>query len=147
MFEDVTHSINICSSFFAGSIRWMAPELILALVEDDSGQPPPISTHSDVYAFASVCFEVAPTLCASSVTHPIPMQVATGELPYPHRTNDRAVTVDILRGVEPSRGGWCYLLLENEDAFWTTLERCWNQECVLRPPMQELVRLLEGMKL
>jgi len=36
----------------------MAPELIIALVEDDSGQPPPITTYSDVYAFASVCLEV-----------------------------------------------------------------------------------------
>lgn len=39
----------------------MAPELILALVEDD-GQVPPITTHSDVYAFASVCLEVRRTV-------------------------------------------------------------------------------------
>jgi hypothetical protein len=36
----------------------MAPELVLALVEDD-GQAPPITTFSDVYAFASVCLEVS----------------------------------------------------------------------------------------
>lgn len=35
----------------------MAPELILALVEDD-GLSPPITTSSDVYAFACVCLEV-----------------------------------------------------------------------------------------
>jgi hypothetical protein len=35
----------------------MAPELVLALVEDD-GRAPPITTYSDVYAFASVCLEV-----------------------------------------------------------------------------------------
>ena len=34
----------------------MAPELIMALVNDDG--VPPITTSSDVYAFASVCFEV-----------------------------------------------------------------------------------------
>lgn len=45
------------TSFFAGSTRWMAPELVLALVEDD-GRPPPLTTSSDVYAFASVCLEV-----------------------------------------------------------------------------------------
>jgi len=36
----------------------MAPELVLTLVEDD-GQAPPITTFSDVYAFASVCLEVS----------------------------------------------------------------------------------------
>jgi hypothetical protein len=35
----------------------MAPELILALVEDDD-RPPPITTYSDVYSFACVCLEV-----------------------------------------------------------------------------------------
>jgi hypothetical protein len=46
----------------------MAPELILALVEDD-GRAPPITTYSDVYAFASVCLEVGtPTslICSPS---------------------------------------------------------------------------------
>ena len=49
--EDATESLNIASSFFAGSTRWMAPELILALVEDD-GPTPRVTTYSDVYAFA-----------------------------------------------------------------------------------------------
>lgn len=53
----MSDSIKIGSSFFAGSTRWMAPELILALVEDDGGVPP-ITTYSDVYAFGSVCLEV-----------------------------------------------------------------------------------------
>ncbi|KAF5350134.1 hypothetical protein D9756_009091 [Leucocoprinus leucothites] len=74
------------TSFFAGSTRWMAPELIQVLVEDD-GRTPPITTYSDVYAFGSVCLEVA-----------------TGQLPYAHRSNDHSVTVDILRGIKPTRG-------------------------------------------
>ena len=39
----------------------MAPELILALVDDD-GIIPPITTYSDVYAFASICLEVSSIL-------------------------------------------------------------------------------------
>lgn len=125
--EDMSDTINIGSSFFAGSTRWMAPELVLALVEDD-GRAPPITTFSDVYAFASVCLEIA-----------------TGQLPYPHRTNDHAVTVDIMRGVKPSRGAQCLIQLKNEDAFWTTLDHCWSQACYLRPSMPELLQLLESM--
>lgn len=53
----MSESINMGTSFFAGSTRWMAPELIMGLINDD-GHIPPITTSSDVYAFASVCFEV-----------------------------------------------------------------------------------------
>jgi serine/threonine protein kinase len=58
--EDLSNTVDELkgSSFFAGSTRWMAPELILALVEDD-GPTPRVTTHSDVYAFASVCLEVS----------------------------------------------------------------------------------------
>ncbi|THU83993.1 kinase-like protein [Dendrothele bispora CBS 962.96] len=75
------------SDFFAGSTRWMAPELIQMLVEDEGGKIPQVTTFSDVYAFGSVCLEIA-----------------TGQLPYPHRRNDPAVMMDILRGVGPARG-------------------------------------------
>ncbi|EDR11754.1 uncharacterized protein LACBIDRAFT_313447 [Laccaria bicolor S238N-H82] len=45
----------------------------MSLVEDD-GKFSPITMSSDVYTFALVCLEVA-----------------TGRLPYPHRTNNHAV--------------------------------------------------------
>lgn len=52
---------TMATSFFAGSTRWMAPELVMALVEDDD-KPPPLTTASDVYAFASICLEVLQSL-------------------------------------------------------------------------------------
>ena len=55
--EEMSDSMSRGTSFFAGSTRWMAPELIIALVEDD-GVVPPITTYSDVYAFSSICLEV-----------------------------------------------------------------------------------------
>ena len=55
----------------SGIVRWMAPELILALVDEDEhssdgsqasdssgSSKPKITTMSDVYAFGSVCLEV-----------------------------------------------------------------------------------------
>jgi len=53
-FSDVLKLPNP-TSFFAGSTRWLAPELVWAMVED---QYPPITTRSDVYAFGVVAMEV-----------------------------------------------------------------------------------------
>lgn len=53
-FSDVLKLPNP-TSFFAGSTRWLAPELVWAMVEDEY---PPITTHSDVYAFGAVAMEV-----------------------------------------------------------------------------------------
>ncbi|KAG6815172.1 hypothetical protein H0H87_004431, partial [Tephrocybe sp. NHM501043] len=125
----LSDSISITSSFFAGSTRWMAPELIRALIEDD-GPTPPITRHSDVYAFGSLK----------------DVQVATGGLPYPHRSNDHAVTVDILRGIKPSRGARCLIQLKDEGAFWKALDDCWNEAPCLRPAMQDLVRILNDFR-
>ncbi|KXN83259.1 putative serine/threonine-protein kinase drkD [Leucoagaricus sp. SymC.cos] len=131
MEETITKSDNKNgTSFFAGSTRWMAPELILALVEDD-GCIPPITTHSDVYAFGAVCLEVA-----------------TGQLPYAHRSNDHSVTVDIMRGIKPTRGVSLVvqgMTLRSVTSFWVMLDRCWNEEGALRPSMPEMVSFLEGM--
>ncbi|KAG6865015.1 hypothetical protein C0991_005657 [Blastosporella zonata] len=105
--EDLSDSITIASSFFAGSARWMAPELIRALIEDEAGS-----------------------------------QVATGGLPFPHRSNDHAVTVDILRGIKPSRGTHCLIKFKDEGAFWNILDDCWNEAPYLRPTMKNLVGTL-----
>ncbi|KAJ4487809.1 hypothetical protein J3R30DRAFT_3216307, partial [Lentinula aciculospora] len=132
------------SSFFAGSTRWMAPELVLTLVGDnDTGdahvegeiragaekRTPRVTTASDVYAFASVCLEIV-----------------TGNLPYPHRKNDYSVTVDIIRGVSPARGSDLPFAGEtDEEAFHSILERCWDSESFLRPNMEEVLVRLNGI--
>ncbi|KAK0200334.1 kinase-like domain-containing protein [Desarmillaria ectypa] len=87
--SDFSTSTGIaCSSFFAGSMRWMAPEMILALVEDESeAKVPWVTTASDVYAFGSVCLEIV-----------------TSALPYPCRKHDPGVMLDIMRGIKPSSG-------------------------------------------
>ena len=56
-FSEVLRLPNPTSSF-AGSTRWLAPELIWAMVED---APPKITTQSDVYAFGAVAMEAQST--------------------------------------------------------------------------------------
>ncbi|KAH7886676.1 kinase-like domain-containing protein [Phlebopus sp. FC_14] len=122
------------TSLLAGSTRWMAPELILTLVEDDEEVPPLVTTESDVYSFACVCLEVA-----------------TGALPYSHRKNDHAVTIDIMRGVKPSRGAppinvQMGFAEKQEGVFWDVIHRCWNALPALRPAMSEVKEALAALK-
>ncbi|KAJ8496759.1 hypothetical protein ONZ45_g12335 [Pleurotus djamor] len=126
--EDLSDSLDFGSSCSRGTTRWMAPELIFALAEDN-GKPPIVTTQCDVYSFASVCLEVL-----------------TGRLPFCHRTNDYAVTLDILRGVPPTAG-----LVISGDEFaqpvWAVLTRCWDREAVRRPDMTYVAaRFLELTK-
>lgn len=51
------------SSFFGGSTRWMAPELLVSQIEDEKRSS--FTTYTDVYAFASVCLEVRSQVCLS----------------------------------------------------------------------------------
>ncbi len=78
--EITTDNTTVGTSFFAGSTRWMAPELLLALIEDDG--VPPITPASDVYAFASVCLEVN-TLgsCIVYLTDICPAGIRTASVP------------------------------------------------------------------
>lgn len=72
--------------------------------------------------------------------------MATNDLPYPHRRNDRAVTIDILRGVRPCRGAppvpGMRLTAPQEEAFWGVLEQCWNAIAPLRPTMTGVGQML-----
>jgi hypothetical protein len=73
-------------------------------------------------------------------------QVATNELPYAHRRNDRAVTIDILRGVRPCRGAppvpdMRFTELQ-EEAFWGALDRCWDAIPPLRPTMTQVEKMM-----
>lgn len=118
------------TSVFAGSTRWMAPELILALVHDTGDVGGPMtSTMTDVYAFGSVCLEVA-----------------TDAVPYPHRSNDHAVILDIMTSISPRRAGsQSKVRVRSEEEYWGLVDRCWGMPPEGRPAMAECLTLLEGM--
>ncbi|TDL14291.1 kinase-like protein [Rickenella mellea] len=121
--SDVTQTKT--TSFFAGSTRWMAPELLLALVEEDV-RAPPLSKYSDVYAFASVCLEVL-----------------TDELPYSHRRNDHGVTLDVMRGIKPSRSAACKVDEARIEDLLELMDKCWDQFPRTRPSMEEMISCIE----
>jgi len=139
--EELSESLNDHTSFFAGSTRWMAPELILGLTGGDR-RTPPISTASDVYAFGCVCLEVRTRQILVNKDNPFLHQVATGNVPFPHLRNDYAVTVDLIRGEKPSRPTQCYISYHAQPTFWALLDRCWSADVSMRPSMGEVAGLL-----
>ncbi|KAL5485627.1 hypothetical protein ACEPAI_6668 [Sanghuangporus weigelae] len=125
--EEVSDVLELPSSLFAGSTRWMAPELFLSQIEDDRRAP--ITTYSDVFAFASVCLEVL-----------------TGQLPYANRRNDYGVTVAVMSGVKPSSG--CQHVSEDlkSEVFWRLMDECWDQIPHARPAMVKMRECLDRIR-
>ena len=72
------------------------------------------------------------------------LKIATGQVPFPNRKNDHAVTVDIMRGIRPSRGASCHIECHNEETFWEMLDQCWDPVFHLRPSMSEVTTYLQG---
>ncbi|KAI0791212.1 hypothetical protein C8Q75DRAFT_805572 [Abortiporus biennis] len=132
--QESTYSSSLAASFFGGATRWMAPELVKSLIEDN-GIKPCLTKSSDVYAFASVCLEVM-----------------TGSVPYSHRTNTHAVTIDKMKGLKPcspgsqidlSSFGSGYDVIQED--FWKLMDRCWDDEWKMRPSMSEVMSSLVEM--
>ena len=75
--------------------------------------------------------------------------MATGQLPYAHRRDDRAVTIDIMRGIKPSRGASTACKIpfthSQEGTFWEILNWCWDVIPSLRPNMTEAKEALAGV--
>ncbi|TDL14859.1 kinase-like protein [Rickenella mellea] len=112
LFEDISGTNCFSSSMFAGSVRWMAFELLRPDVYDT----PQLTTWCDIWSFGSVCLEIL-----------------SGKLPYPHRKNDIQVMHEILRGLKPRRDGTGI-----PPDIWQFIERCWAEPPHLRPSASDV---------
>jgi len=87
----------------AGTIRWMAPELL-------GDQAPNISKETDIYAFGVTALEII-----------------SGQVPFTSYTNDGQVLLAVMVKEElPSRPDYVY------DSLWTLLNDCWIRDPSLR---------------
>ncbi|KAG9023548.1 hypothetical protein FS837_005721 [Tulasnella sp. UAMH 9824] len=102
------------TSSWAGSIRWMAPEL-------HEQEIPMVTLYSDVYAFASTA-----------------LQIFSGAPPYVHIRQEFQVVFAIINNVLPPRP----LSTELTDDIWTMLLLCWAYTPNTRCRMAEVVRAL-----
>uniref|UniRef100_A0A0W0FGM3 Putative kinase-like protein n=1 Tax=Moniliophthora roreri TaxID=221103 RepID=A0A0W0FGM3_MONRR len=114
VFSDAT----VNSSHRAGSVRWMAPELLLP---DNSGLEHSQRTFmGDVYSFACVCIELY-----------------TRKPPFVEISREPAVLFSVIKGERPTRPP------KIEEWLWNVVELCWKQDRVQRPSVSRVVEMMQ----
>ncbi|CAE6521846.1 unnamed protein product [Rhizoctonia solani] len=103
----------------AGSVRWMAPEILL--VEEARAR----TTQSDVYALGMTMLEIF-----------------TEDVPYPDRRTDFAVISTVGRGTLPNRPVERLGDDQKGNMMWHLLVQCWNRESGDRPSSRQVVEIL-----
>jgi serine/threonine protein kinase len=129
---------------FRGSHRWMAPELISADREGESGLA---MNASDVFALGMVTFEVSDVhrgrlprgFETPSCT---PFQIFTGQVPFPESKTSAVVMRKIIDGERPQRPSKGKNL-GLSDEFWEIIRSSLAQEAKERPSVVTFVKFLE----
>ncbi|CAE7220032.1 unnamed protein product [Rhizoctonia solani] len=104
----------------AGSVRWVAPEML-------DGEIPTRTKESDVYALGMTILEVF-----------------TGQVPYSDRRLDAAVILAVMRGTLPVRPVQHLKDNEQGNRIWKLLLECWSRNPSERPSAGRVVQVLES---
>jgi len=117
-------------STISGAIRWADATLFTtqaAQVESDDLDEPPmpmLTGKSDIYSFGSVTLEIL-----------------SGRIPYHYIRNDAQVIFELARGKKPRRPAPSFVT----DAQWTFISRCWLDDPVLRPEVEEVANTIQAL--
>ncbi|CUA78464.1 putative WD repeat-containing protein alr3466 [Nostoc sp, PCC 7120] [Rhizoctonia solani] len=101
-----------------GSLRWAAPELLLAAI-------PQRSTQCDVYALGMTFLEIF-----------------TGQVPYPDCRQDFTILLNVQKGTLPTRPLDRLTDGEKNNMMWQLMLDCWNREPGERPSSGQVVDVL-----
>ncbi|KAH8105621.1 kinase-like domain-containing protein [Phellopilus nigrolimitatus] len=106
-----------------GSVRWMAPELLLpSLVEGHDGRH---TLKSDMYAFAMVCIEVF-----------------TGAPPFEGLSDAEVVSTVINQDGRPMRAMGDAFQRGLRMHMWDIIRRCWTKDPSIRPRSKDISVIL-----
>jgi len=72
----------------------------------------------------------------------LPRQLVTGSLPYSQYRSEPAVAVAIWNGERPERPPAGVV----SDKLWTVIRQCWADDPMKRPPTNDLITLLNGLR-
>ncbi|KAF8527090.1 kinase-like domain-containing protein [Gautieria morchelliformis] len=131
---DKIAALTATTTTFGGSVRFMAPELLLppnTESDRDGGKEVVRTTRSDVYAFGCLI-----------------LQIFTGERPFSRLNLEPQVILAIVQGQKPSLrppGHEAFVRGFDED-LWALANRCWAREPEERPKMRVVcAQLREAM--
>jgi len=123
--EDLIGPSGNTTSTTQGTVRWMAPELVL---DDENNQTLPLTFSTDVWSFGCTAYELM-----------------TGKLPYHDRPRDFLVIRDIMHGIKPGAPDASLAYSPgSQDRIWNLLDNCWSIAADTRPRMMEVKAELEG---
>ncbi|CAE7155356.1 unnamed protein product, partial [Rhizoctonia solani] len=104
----------------AGSVRWVAPEMLTNEVAHRT-------TQSDVYALGMTMLEIY-----------------TGDVPYAERRVDGAVLMAVMMGTLPIRPVDHIKDDERGNRVWKLLSDCWNRDPSKRPSAGQVLQVLKS---
>ncbi|TDL20571.1 kinase-like protein [Rickenella mellea] len=107
-----------------GTMRWQAPELLNA--SRFGGENTGVTTKSDVYAFACVCWEIF-----------------TGQIPFANLRDGEVILAVAVNDKRPSRPAEPATSRGLDDEHWKLMQSCWATVPVDRPSMGEVKNILK----
>ncbi|KAF9257193.1 kinase-like protein [Marasmius fiardii PR-910] len=125
----VASSLITSASGRKGTLRWMAPELLIGQDNDETpyDKKTKLKFGRDIYAYAMTVLEII-----------------TGQHPFPNIKHDAGVIYEVgMRDVRPDRPttvDWC------PDNIWTLIQHCWSKEIHLRPAANKIHSFLLLLK-
>lgn len=130
------------TSNFAGSVRYMAPELFRE--SEDEECMPIVNTATDIYAVGCIGLEVG-DIYKSTVWHwSKRLQMATDQIPYANRNLESQVIYDIICGVLPAREPSRFTLASNPTLgkLWNMMLATWNEDANSRPDINAVMKMV-----
>ncbi|KAF8596176.1 WD40 repeat-like protein [Ceratobasidium sp. AG-I] len=108
-----------------GTMRWMAPELLLS--SDDDGNPTANRTmQTDIYALGMTILEII-----------------SGNVPYVEYKNESGIYRALDKKKPPNRPKELLLPEERGEQMWSLLLQCWDHDPTARPEASVVLRLLQ----
>ena len=115
--SDPAIRLRSSSLMHGGTVRWMAPELIIPQEFGFEKSRP--TKSSDCYALGMVIYETL-----------------SGKVPF-HMYSDLTVCIKVLKGEHPPQEMWF------TESLWEMLELCWASQLGNRPSIEDVLQCLE----
>jgi len=124
-----TLAFSATTNVGGGTLRYMAPELLLHKEEDGEAASPPVmrNKHTDIYALGMTMLETI-----------------SGKVPYSEYKQDMSILGTLMNKKPPKRPEELPSPNERADHMWALLLRCWDHNPAARPDALSVLTSLQS---